>query len=101
LCGVHLHDPTQEQKGLRFSIAFQDVQKIELTGLYNNTDIRDIIPAFRMSPQKALLSGDIDNNAESFKAVVRYLSKVQKVSYYFRYPSHIYTAFSLLCNPLY
>jgi hypothetical protein len=82
LCSVHLHDPTQEQKGLLFSIAFQDVQTIELTGLYNNADISAMIPAFRMSPQKALLSVDSDNNAELFKTVVRYLGKVQKVSYY-------------------
>jgi len=82
LCSVHLHDPTQEQKGLRFSIAFQDVQKIELTGLYNNADISAIIPAFRLSPQKALLSADGDSNTETFKTVVEYLGKVQKVSYY-------------------
>lgn len=85
LCTVNLRDPTREQQGLRFSVAFQATKKIEMTHLYDNADISAMIPAFRPPSQLALLSAGegtlmaSEKDVESFNTVIAYLQKTQKV----------------------
>ncbi len=82
LCTTRLHSLTGEQQGLRFSTAFQGVEKIEVTGLYDNVDLSTILPAFRFPSQLALLSPDGEEDTDAFKVLVAFLAKSKKVVIY-------------------
>lgn len=58
------------------------MEKIELTGLYDNVDISTILAAFRFPSQIALLSPDTEEDTKAFKVVAAYLEKFKKVINY-------------------
>jgi hypothetical protein len=66
--------------GLRFSIIFQNLKKIEVNYMYDYSDIRAIVPAFRRPPQLALASPEAEEDVPKFRAIFHYMEKQQRVS---------------------
>ncbi|KIM48001.1 hypothetical protein M413DRAFT_217736 [Hebeloma cylindrosporum] len=87
LCRVTMHVPpnTPQGIGLRFSIIFQGVEKIEVNSMYDCSDIRSILPAFRKPPQHALFGPEGVEDVPKFRAMVHYMERQQMV---FMMPIH-------------
>ena len=81
LCKVSIHLPTNGTQGvgLRFSIVFQNLEKIEVNWMYDYSDIRSILPAFRKPPQLAVVGPEADEDVPKFRVIFHYMEKQQRV----------------------
>jgi hypothetical protein len=81
LCKVMMHVPRNAPQGigLRFSMIFQSLEKIEVNYMYDYSDIRAILPAFRKPPQLALLGPEGDEDVSKFRVIFHYMEKQQRV----------------------
>jgi len=64
--------------GLRFSIIFQNLEKIEVNCMYDYSDIRSIVPAFRKPPQLALVGPEADEDVPKFRVICLHMEKQAK-----------------------
>jgi hypothetical protein len=79
-CDVRIHSLTDPKpSGMRFSVAFEGVTDISITGLHNVSDLRSVLPAFRPWTQLALLGPQEEKDNEPFKVLHRYLEKSLRV----------------------
>lgn len=76
LCKVQIHNVTTEPS-LRFSMMFDNIEKLELSSLYHAADIRSILSVFRTPTQMAHLS-PLEENHE-FSALRNQLQSMRKV----------------------
>ncbi|KAF8912874.1 hypothetical protein CPB84DRAFT_1670858, partial [Gymnopilus junonius] len=80
ICNVRIHSLTKDQaQALRFSVAFQEVERIKADCFYDISDIHTNLSIFRTPPQLGLLGHSEQKDIEPFVILIRYMEMNQKV----------------------
>lgn len=73
-----MHSLTKDQ-ALRFSVIFQEVDRIQPNCFYDIADVYTNLSIFRTPPQLGLLGHNEQKDIEPFVVLVRYMETNQKV----------------------
>ncbi|PPQ85731.1 hypothetical protein CVT25_003109 [Psilocybe cyanescens] len=80
MCNVKIQQQQLEQdKGLGFSVIFQNIEKIQVSCFYDNADFRANLDVFRAPRPIAFLAPNEDKDTHRFGVLARYVEKAKKV----------------------
>lgn len=77
-CHIAIYNPSKEGC-LRFSMFFGNMEKLELSSLYNIVDVQTMLAVFRNPAQMAQLGTSDKDNAAKLAVLSQYMVKTHKV----------------------